>query len=412
MASGGHGSVSDAYDASTVPIYQTSTFCFADPTVPPEYDYTRSGNPTRSALEHQLRALEGCHGCLSFVTGMAAVSTAVGLIPAGGLIVAGLDIYGGTSRYLERVLPDLGVESVNVDVGDLAAVESALDDAKAAGRPAMLLLESPTNPRLDVLDLRALAAAAKARGALVAVDGSVMTPALQRPLELGADVAIYSATKHLSGHSDVTAGVLSADDPDVLARLAFRRNAQGTALPPFESWLFLRGLKTLELRLRRSAENAHAIATFLETHPLVKTVRYPGLESHPNHELQLSQTLSTLGVHSQGGPLVSFTTDDVRLSRAVVVALERFSCAVSFGGTGSYASLPCFMSHASIPKEIREERGLPDDLVRISPGIEHPDDLLDDLRRAFDTAHQQLQREDEAEAQAQGEAKKEETQKV
>lgn len=395
MASGGHGCVSDPYEASVVPLWQTSTFCFEDPTHAPEYDYTRSGNPTRTALEHQLVALEGCRGSLSFVTGMAAVSTAVGLVPAGGLVVAGLDIYGGTSRYLDRVLPELGVESANVDLSDAAAVAAALDGARAAGRPAMLLLESPTNPRLDVLDLRSLAALAKARGALVAVDGSVMTPAVQRPLELGADVAIYSATKHLSGHSDVTAGVLSANDDEILRKLAFRRNAQGTALPPFECWLFLRGLKTLELRLARAGDNADAIARLLDAHPLVRSVRYPGLESHPNHDVQMAQTLALAGEKTRGGTLVSFTTGDVRLSRAVVMALERFSCAVSFGGTGSYASLPCYMSHASIPKEIREARGLPDDLVRISPGIENTQDLLDDLTRAFDIAAKQIQEEDE-----------------
>ncbi|KDD77165.1 Cys/Met metabolism PLP-dependent enzyme [Helicosporidium sp. ATCC 50920] len=398
-----HGSkdgIRDAYSPSSFPIYQTATFSAPDPTQAPAYDYTRSGNPTRTAVEELLASMEGARRALAFATGMAALTAVIRLLRAGDRVIAGVDIYGGTSRLLGS-LGDLGIDVIHVDTTDVESVERALRSggegasstepvpssaASRTGLPlssrprqTLLLLESPTNPRLQICDLGALCALARAHGALSCVDVSVMTAAAQNALDLGADVSMTSATKFLGGHSDIMAGVLAVRDPGLAARLAWVQNAEGAGLGPWESWLLMRGVRTLALRLCAQTANAAALASWLESHPAVTRVLYPGLEAHPGRELHARQA-------SGAGSLLSFCTGDAQLSRRVCMALGLFKCTVSFGGVASLVSMPAFMSHASIPAHVRAQRGLPDDLVRVSAGIENDRDLIADLDQAFERA--------------------------
>ena len=382
---------------------QTATFGQPTAVDMGPYDYTRSGNPTRAQLESQIAALESVPrlnndassspsssfappafdgGALAFTSGMAALAAAMRLAPSGTRVVAGDDLYGGTSRLLSQVAPQCGVEVINVDTSDAAAVESALFDASNPKPVSLLMLESPTNPRMQVADIRKLCALAKRAGAISLVDNSILTPVFQSPLLLGADISMTSATKFVGGHSDVTAGLLAVKGLELYRRLYFYQNAEGAGLSPFDSWLCLRGLKTMPLRMRAAAGNAAALAAFLEGHPLVKKVNFPGLTSHPGRVVHASQS-------SSAGSLLSFETGNVELSRGVVEKTKLFAIAVSFGSVASQISLPCYMSHASIPAAVRAERGLPDDLVRISAGVEDSIDLLRDLERAFiDTAEE------------------------
>jgi cystathionine beta-lyase len=280
------------------PPSQTATFGQASATEGgAEYDYTRSGNPTRAQLEAQVADLEGGDAAFAFTSGMAALAAVLRLVPAGGHVVAGDDLYGGTSRLLERVAPGVGVSVSNVDTCDVAAVKAALQP----GRTVLVMLESPTNPRMQVADLRALASVAHAAGALVCVDNSVMAPTFQRPLDLGADLSMTSATKFINGHSDVMAGTVAVKGATLAARVAFLQNAEGAGLAPFDCWLTLRGLKTMDLRMRAAADRAAALAFFLDGHPLVTSVLYPGLATHPGAALHASQA-------SSAGSLLSFTT--------------------------------------------------------------------------------------------------------
>ncbi len=363
----------DPYRASSVPIYQTATFAQESADGDGPYDYTRSGNPTREALEGVLARLDGAAAALAYGSGVAALA-AVARLAEGGEVVAGDDLYGGTYRLLSAILPDAGVAVRYADAADLGAVAAAITP-----RTRLVMIETPTNPLLHIADLAAIARLAHAEGALLAVDGSLATPLRQRPLALGADLVIHSATKALAGHGDATAGAVAAADPALAEELAFRRNAEGTALAPFESWLLLRGLKTLALRVERQEENARGVAERLARHPAVARVRFPGLADHPGAALHARQA-------SGPGSVVSFETGSPERSRRVVEALRLFAIAVSFGGVGSTASLPCRMSHASIPEEVRRARTLPEDLVRLSLGIEDAGDLLADLDQALAAA--------------------------
>jgi cysteine-S-conjugate beta-lyase len=362
----------DPVRPTSTPIYQTATFRQPTATGFGAYDYTRSGNPTRSVLEAQLARLECGARALTFASGMAAVAAVASLVSSGEEILAGDDLYGGTCRYLSRVLPQQGIAVRYVDTTDLAAV------AEALARPARLvLIETPTNPLQKISDLAALARIVHAAGALLAVDNSLLSPYLQQPLELGADLVIHSATKFLCGHSDVTAGAVVCRDAELGERLAFYCNAVGAALAPFEAWLLLRGLRSLALRLDRQQANAKVVAHFLAGHPQVRRVHYPGLPGHPGREILLRQARGP-------GALVSFETGDPEVARRVAEATELFNLNISFGGMGSSVSLPARMSHASIPPEVRHARPLvPDDLVRLSVGIEHAEDLVADLAQAF-----------------------------
>lgn len=344
----------DPFSPLSTPIYQTATFAQESALEFGPYDYSRSGNPTRTVLERQLAALEGAQHASAFASGMAALTTLTRLA-AGGRILAGDDLYGGTWRLLSRITAQQGIEVEYVDACDLEAVAAALRT------PARLVLvETPTNPLLRVLDLPALARLCHERGALLAVDNSLLSPLLQRPLDSGADLALHSATKFLCGHGDVTAGAIASNDADLAARIAFVQNAEGNALAPFDCWLLLRGLKTLHLRVREQQRNARRVAAFLRRQPGVRNLRYPG-----------------------AGSVLGFETGGLESSRRLVESLQLFTIAVSFGSVHSTVSLPCRMSHASIPEAVRCARHLPEDLVRLSIGIEDADDLLQDLEQGL-----------------------------
>ncbi|KAL4442966.1 hypothetical protein ABPG77_008457 [Micractinium sp. CCAP 211/92] len=357
------------------PIYQTATFQQPGAIEMGEYDYSRSGNPTRTVLEKQLAILEGAERAFAFSSGMAALAAVTRLLKAGDHVVAGDDLYGGTSRLLSRVVPSAGIEVSNVDTSDVEAVRAAI----RPGKTALVMLESPTNPRMQICDIKAICQIAHEAGALVCVDNSILTCLYQPALELGADIAMTSATKFIGGHSDVTAGVLAVRDKQLADRIYFVQNAEGTALGPFDCWLLLRGLKTMSLRMEHQVANAQRIAEWLAAHPMVHRVNYPGLASHPGKDVHDAQA-------SSPGSIISFVTNNSDLSRIVVEETELFKITVSFGNVLSLISMPCFMSHASIPAEVRAARGLPDDLVRISVGIEDVDDLIADLEQAFNKA--------------------------
>ncbi|KAG2435866.1 hypothetical protein HXX76_007061 [Chlamydomonas incerta] len=367
--------VNDPYGASMPPLWQTATFAQPSATTFGEYDYTRSGNPTRTCLEEQFAELEGGDRAFAFTSGMAALAAVCKLVKAGEHIVAGEDIYGGTSRLLMQVVPNAGVSVTNVDMTDLEAVRAAIQP----GRTKLVLVESPTNPRMQICDIAAIAAMSRAAGAVTCVDNSIMAPVFQRPLDLGADISMTSGTKFVGGHGDVTLGLLTVKGEELAKRVYFLQNAEGAGLAPFDCWLALRGLKTMALRMEKSADNAAALAAFLARHPLVKKVNYPGLPSCDGHALHMRQATS-------GGSLLSFETGSVEASKIIVEATQLYKVTVSFGNVNSLISLPCYMSHASIPPEVRAARGLPDDLVRISTGIEDTRDLVADLDQAMKQA--------------------------
>jgi cysteine-S-conjugate beta-lyase len=361
----------DPHCSISPPIYQTATFRQPSADEFGEYDYTRSGNPTRSLVERQIARLEGAEYASAFGSGMAAISALARLLAAGEEVIAGDDLYGGTVRLLDQVLPRQGIGVRYVDPTDVAAVREALNP-----RVRLILIETPSNPTMRIADIRAIADVAREAGALLAVDNSMLSPCFQKPLALGADIVVHSATKFLCGHSDVTAGALVTNDYDLHRRIAFDQNAEGAGLSPFESWLLLRGMKTLSLRVERQNESARKVAEFLSNHPGVAQVYYPGLAGHPGRHIHHRQSTGD-------GAVISFTTGDVALSRQVVEATQLFDIAVSFGSIGSTISLPCRMSHASIPQALRSRLAPPPDLVRLSVGIEDVNDLIEDLSRAF-----------------------------
>jgi cystathionine beta-lyase len=362
----------DPFSPLSTPIYQTATFEQPSALNFGPYDYSRSGNPTRAVLESQLARLERAPRAFAYSSGMAALQAVSSLVAPGETLLAGDDLYGGTHRLLTQVLEQ---RSVVIRFADFASPDKA---ARAlASRPALVLVETPTNPLLRIVDLRRLAELAHQAGALLAVDASLLSPYLIRPLELGADLVIHSATKALGGHSDLTAGVVAARDPTLCERLSFRQNAEGVALGPFDSWLLLRGIKTLGLRLDRQQGNAQRLAEFLSTHRGVTRVRFPGLPQHPGAALHREQAAGP-------GAVLSFETGSLDRSRRLVEALQLFRIAVSFGSVISTVSLPCRMSHASIPESVRAARELPEDLIRLSVGIEDADDLIADLASALE----------------------------
>ncbi|HLL79904.1 MAG TPA: cystathionine gamma-synthase [Ktedonobacteraceae bacterium] len=358
--------------AIMTPIYQTSTYAQAGLGEHKGYEYARTGNPTRTALEACIAALEdGQHG-LAFASGMAAESAVLSLLSAGEHIVSCDDTYGGTYRLFERVLRRYGVEASYVAAGDIEAYERAI-------RPntRMVWLESPTNPLLRLVDIEAVAKIAHRRGLLVVVDNTFASPYFQQPLKLGADIVVHSTTKYLNGHSDVIGGALVTSKDDVYESIKFYQNAAGGVPGPFDAWLTLRGIKTLAVRMRQHEANALAVANFLREHPRVEKVYYPGLPGHPDYALARRQM-------SGFGGMVSFqfkgAYDDVtRLVRRFRI----FTLAESLGGIESLVCHPASMTHGSIPKDIRESRGLTDTLLRLSVGIEDSDDLLSDLEQAL-----------------------------
>jgi cysteine-S-conjugate beta-lyase len=375
------GLAGDPFAASAPPLYQTATFRQSGAERFDAFDYTRTDNPTRAHVEGRIAALErGAHGLL-FASGMAAIDGVLALVPTGGRLVIGRDLYGGTLRLVRDLVDERGLELVDVDAADADALARAID----AHRPHLVWLESPTNPLQDVVDLRAAAAACRRAGARLAVDNTMLSSWLQQPSSLGADVVVLSATKHLGGHADLTAGAVVVDDPDLAAALARRRNTRGTALAPFEAWLLDRGLETLHVRVERQMASALAIARHLaerarEPGSPITGVRYAGLSDHPGHALLASQARGA-------GSVVCVEFACRQAAVRFVEALRRFAIAVSFGSTRSTASLPSAMSHASVPAGLSATIAPPAaGLVRLSIGLEDPDALGVDLDRALAVA--------------------------
>ncbi len=356
------------------PIYQTATFEQEAADAFGPYDYSRSGNPTRTVLEEQVALLENGARGFCFSSGMAAISTVARLLRAGDEILADSDLYGGTCRLFTRILDRTGITVRYADACDPERFANLITD-----RTRLVYVESPTNPLLRIIDLQRIGEIAHARGTLFCVDNSAMSPYLQNPLELGADIVLHSATKYLCGHSDVTAGVVVVKDEELAQQIYFVQNAEGNGLAPFDCFLVLRGMKTLKLRLDCQQTNAQAVAEYLANHSRVQSVNYPGLPSSPGHDLQLRQARGA-------GAVLSFTTGSLEASKQIVEATRLFKICVSFGSINSTISLPGCMSHASVPPEVSALRELPCDLIRISLGIEDADDLVADLDQAIGSA--------------------------
>jgi len=362
-----------ATGALMTPIYANSTYEQEAPGDHLGYEYSRTGNPTRTDLEENLASLEGGEFGRCFSSGMGAINTVLNTLEEGDHVVSGDDIYGGTYRIFEEVYRDYGLEFTYVDTTDLDALKEA-----TTADTELVWIETPTNPLMRITDVAAAAEIAHDHGALCAVDNTFATPYLQRPLELGADVVCQSLTKYLGGHSDVVGGALLTDDPDLDEQFGFYQNSVGATPDPHGCFLVLRGTKTLPVRMDRHCENAREIADWLADHPDVSRVYYPGLASHPGHELAKRQM-------DDFGGMLSFELDaSLEEASAVVSNTEVFALAESLGGVESLIEQPAAMTHASIPREERIEAGLTDGLIRASIGIEHVDDLRADLRRAFE----------------------------
>jgi cystathionine gamma-lyase len=356
------------------PIYATSTYAQSSPGVHQGYEYSRTQNPTRMAFERCIADLEGGTQGFAFASGMAATATLLELVDTGSHVIAMDDLYGGSFRLFERVRRrSAGLDFTFADLSDLQA-------AAAAIRPGtkMIWIETPTNPLLKLVDIAAVAGAARGRGILVVVDNTFATPWIQRPLELGADVVMHSTTKFLNGHSDMVGGVAVVRDAALGERIGFLQNAIGAVSGPFDSFLALRGLKTLPLRMRQSSESALAIAGWLERHPRVERVLYPGLPSHPQHALARRQMPA-----GGSGVVTFFLKGGLAECRRFLERLEVFTLAESLGGVESLVDHPAIMTHASVPPESRAKLGISDSLVRLSVGIEDTDDLVADLERAL-----------------------------
>jgi cystathionine gamma-synthase len=362
-----------ATGAAVVPIYQTSTYVQEAVAKHKGFEYSRTDNPTRRALETCLAALEGTTHAVAFSSGMAAISTLALTLKSGDRVLIPDDVYGGTYRLFAKVLTDVGIAFATVDMTDLDAVDRELERGVA-----LLLAESPTNPLLKVLDLRELTKRAKAAGALVAVDNTFATPYIQRPVDLGADVAVYSATKYLGGHSDLVVGSLATSDEALAERLRYLQNSVGAIPGPFDCWLLLRGLKTLALRMRAHCAGAARIVEWLTTQDQVTKVHYPGLADFPNHQVAAAQ-MNASGESLFGG-MVSFEVDSKQRAFDICERTELFFLGESLGGVESLIEHPGQMTHLSLAGSGMEA---PETLVRLSVGIEHPDDLIADLDRAM-----------------------------
>jgi cystathionine gamma-lyase len=358
--------------AIMTPVYLTSTYVQSSPGVHKGYEYSRTHNPTRKAYEACVASLESARFGFAFASGLSATMTVMHLLKAGDHVVAGDDMYGGTFRLFDKVLQHHGLDFSYVDL-------TSLDGFKASikANTKMLWLETPTNPMLKLVDIRALTKIAHERGILVVVDNTFMSPYLQRPIELGADMVVHSSTKYINGHSDVVGGVVATDSPELAEKMAFLSNAIGPIASPFDSFLAMRALKTLAIRMKAHQENAMAVAEFLVRHPKVERAIYPGLKSHPQHELAKSQ------MHGFGG-MVSFVIKGaLPEARKFMESVKVFSLAESLGGVESMVNHPTIMTHASVPLETRLKLGITDTLIRLSVGIETQADLIADLEQAL-----------------------------
>ncbi len=363
-----------ATGAIMTPIYQTSTFAQSEPTVHKGYDYSRAGNPTRSALEKNLAALEGAKYCAAFSSGMGAIDAVLKLLKGGDHIVAGNDIYGGTYRIFVKVFEQFGLTFDFVDM-------SNLDNMKKALRPntRLIWIETPTNPLLRIVDIEEAARIARTARALSVVDNTFATPFLQQPLSLGVDIVVHSATKYIGGHSDVILGAAITNDNSLAEKIFFIQKSSGAVPGPFDCFLALRGTKTLHLRMQRHCENARRIAEFLKSHPKVKHVNYPGFKDHPNYSIASRQM-------KDFGGMVSFTLkeDNIGAAKRLTTLTKLFTLAESLGGVESLIEHPASMTHASLPRDVRMKSGLEDTLIRLSVGVENAEDLIHDMGHALD----------------------------
>ena len=362
-----------AYGSVMPPIYQTSTYAQSAPGKHQGYEYSRSGNPTRKALEDSIASLEGGNYGLAFGSGLAAIDCVIKTLKPGDEVISTNDLYGGSYRLFTKIFEPLGIKFRFVGMANANKVGDYVTE-----NTRLIWVETPTNPMMNVIDIKAVSKIAKAANALLVVDNTFATPYLQRPLEMGADIVMHSATKYLGGHSDVVLGLLAVKDKDVAERLYFIQNSSGAICGPMDSFLVLRGIKTLHVRMQRHCENGREIAHFLQRHSKVKNVYWPGFENHPNYKIAKEQM-------TDFGGMISFSLKSGSLEDTVKVvsALRIFTLAESLGGVESLAGHPATMTHASIPKEEREKTGVVDSLIRLSVGIEDIDDLKADLDQAL-----------------------------
>jgi len=370
---GGQHDVDPAYGSVMPPIYQTSTYSQSTPGGHKGFEYSRSGNPTRAALERSLASIENGNYGLAFGSGLAAIDAVIKLLEPGDEVVSTNDLYGGSYRLFTKIFEGFGIKFHFIGMENAANIEEYVTD-----KTKLIWVETPTNPMMSVIDIKAAANIAKKHNVLLAVDNTFATPYLQQPLDLGADIVMHSATKYLGGHSDVVMGALVVKDKALAEKLYFIQNASGAVCGPQDSFLVLRGIKTLHIRMQRHCENGKAIAEYLKAHAKIEKVYWPGFEEHPNHEIAKSQ------MRDFGG-MISFVTKGNNYDEAIKIVerLKIFTLAESLGGVESLAGHPASMTHASIPKEEREKTGVVDSLIRLSVGIEDIDDLIADLKQAI-----------------------------
>ncbi len=356
------------------PIYQTSTYAQASPGNHKGYEYSRTANPTRTALENAFASIENGEFGLAFGSGLAAIDCVIKLLSPGDEVVSTNDLYGGSYRLFTKIFENYGIKFNFIGMENAEAIESYISD-----KTKLIWVETPTNPMMNIIDIEAVSKIAKKHQVLLAVDNTFATPYLQNPLNLGADIVMHSATKYLGGHSDVVMGALIVNDKELANKLYFIQNSCGAICGPMDSFLVLRGIKTLHVRMQRHCENGKAVAEFLANHPKIENVYWPGFKNHPNHEIAKKQ------MRDFGG-MVSFVTKGNKIEDAfkIVENLKIFTLAESLGGVESLSGHPASMTHASIPKEEREKTGVVDSLVRLSVGIEDIDDLIEDLEQALE----------------------------
>ena len=362
------------YGAVMPPIYQTSTYSQSSPGNHKGYEYSRTHNPTRHALESSLASIENGNFGLAFGSGLAAIDAVLKLLNPGDEVISTNDLYGGSYRLFTKIFENFGIKFHFTGMNNTSSVENLINS-----NTKMIWVETPTNPMMNVIDIKSLSKLAKSNKVLLAVDNTFATPFLQQPLDLGADIVMHSATKYLAGHSDVVLGALIVNDKAVADRLYFIQNASGAICGPMDSFLTLRGIKTLHVRMERHCQNAKKIAVFLQNHPNVEKVFWPGFEFHPNHKIAKNQMFDY-------GAMISFTSKGNDYNKAIetIEKLKIFTLAESLGGVESLAGHPSSMTHASIPKKEREVSGVVDSLIRLSVGIEDADDLISDLNQALD----------------------------
>tara|TARA_R100000935_G_scaffold36196_1_gene57087 strand:+ start:203271 stop:204422 length:1152 start_codon:yes stop_codon:yes gene_type:complete len=370
---GGQQNVDPAYGSVMPPIYQTSTYSQDTPGGHKGFEYSRSGNPTRAALERSLASIENGSYGLAFGSGLAAIDAVLKLLKPGDEVISTNDLYGGSYRLFTSIFEGFGIKFHFIGMQNAENIENHVTH-----KTKLIWVETPTNPMMNIIDIKAAATIAKKHDILLAVDNTFATPYLQQPLELGADIVMHSATKYLGGHSDVVMGALVVKDAALAKKLYFVQNASGAVCGPQDSFLVLRGIKTLHLRMQRHCENAKAIANFLKKHPKIESVYWPGFEEHPNHEIAKAQM-------KDFGGMISFVTKGNNYDEAINIVenLKVFTLAESLGGVESLAGHPASMTHASIPKEDREKTGVVDALIRLSVGVEDIEDLISDLEQAI-----------------------------